>query len=204
MTVENLCSDFIALVDGIFGTYLDATVGFQNQALWLEAEQKKMLKELSINDPINANIQYLDERIIGYNDKPPDQGEQIKHLRTQGEFKQQNRFGGNNHILLGNLCLVAIYQHWEDHYREKIAIALGKKKNELISDIFGDIRHLRRSIIHNSGRAINEVKTCRIINWFQPDQTIALNQEQFEFIVRHTTAYVRSLASLESTPQAKA
>ena len=47
----------------------------------------------------------------------------------------------------------------------------------------GDIRHLRRSIIHNKSIAIPDVSKNLFINWFNPGDIILLDQNKMEKII---------------------
>ena len=81
------------------------------------------------------------------------------------------------------MCLVMIYQYWEDRYREEIASSKGIAKDELMSDLFGDIRYFRNSIIHNKGRALREVNNCKILKWFKEKDDIVLNSEKMDHLL---------------------
>ncbi len=73
--------------------------------------------------------------------------------------------------LAGNL-VVTIYQYWDDTYRGKIADLLGLKKDDLKADIWGDLRHIRRSVLHRKFTAVDEIINCKIIKSFASGQLI--------------------------------
>ena len=78
------------------------------------------------------------------------QGELISGLQRNGEFENLNH----------QAYIVFIYQLWDDHYRAEIATVLGfKDKDAIRSDLFGDLRGIRHSIIHN--RAVLASKHLR-------------------------------------------
>ena len=108
----------------------------------------------------------------------------IVHSCTQGEYRKRNAKDGRNHIWMGQLALVQMYGFWDDCYRQKIAEASGREKNDLKSDIMGDLRWLRQSIVHHRGIALNEVEKCKILNWFREGDTLSFTPEQFEILVR--------------------
>jgi hypothetical protein len=74
--------------------------------------------------------------------------------RTAVEVILANREDGANWTFMGAMCIVAAYQLWEDHYRSRIAAHLGREKLQI--PIFGDLRRLRRCIIHNRGRWLED------------------------------------------------
>ncbi|MBI4674726.1 MAG: hypothetical protein HY741_24030 [Chloroflexi bacterium] len=102
---------------------------------------------------------------------------------TQGEWKEKNGKDGVKIRLVGNMCLVMIYQYWEDKYREEIAKSKRIAKDELMSDLFGDIRHFRNSIIHNNGRAISEVSRCKIPRWFTENDEIVMDAAKMDRLI---------------------
>jgi hypothetical protein len=81
------------------------------------------------------------------------------------------------------MCLVMMYQYWEDKYRDEIATSKGITKDELSSDLFGDIRHLRNSIIHNNGRAISEVSRCKVLKWFKEDDEVVIDAQKMDRLI---------------------
>jgi len=109
----------------------------------------------------------------------------IHHECTQGDFKRRNAPHGMNYRFMANMCLVSIYQYWEDHFRKRIASAINKKKNQIVLPIMGDIRNIRRSILHNDGKAILEVENNKIINCFKNGDEIIFSAEQLDMIIDH-------------------
>ena len=91
-----------------------------------------------------------------------------------------------------------IYQYWEDHYRGIIAECLGKQKNEIKVPLFGDLRDLRRSIIHNHGRAIPEVEHSEVLIWFKEGDPIQLTQDMFGQMVDEV---LECLEQIEAHPE---
>ncbi|MBT3373971.1 MAG: hypothetical protein HN742_24420 [Lentisphaerae bacterium] len=107
-------------------------------------------------------------------------------------MKARNAPDGANFTTLGQLCLVSFYDFWNDYLRREYVVAKGKleaneTKKVVIKaalrqhashDLWGDIRHLRISVVHNRGIATSDVSGCRLIKWFLPGDPIALTPEQ--------------------------
>lgn len=107
------------------------------------------------------------------------------HQSNQGELKARNRKGGANDRAMSRVLLITIYQFWEDHYRQEFARALGKEeKDEIKSDFFGDIRHMRNGIIHHRNRATADIRRCKILKLFAPDEEVYLTSEQAKQVMR--------------------
>ena len=165
--------EYKRIVDSIWGTYLDATTGFQ--------KVKEMI------DKIHANLKGVDnpdDLQFIYGKGNPNSPDAIAlHRCTQGKIKERNSKDGENFKFIGNMSLISIYQYWEDYYREKIAKEKKLNKNDIKSDVMGDLRLIRISIIHHKGIALEEVEKCKILNWYKKDDKIFIDQDKLEQIL---------------------
>ena len=172
----NVIELFEIVIHNIYGVFLDCKLGFRLNYNQLLKMQKETIEEFKIT--------YLDSThfIYGKGD-PNNPDKKVLHRTTQKEVKERNCEEGLNHILIGNYLLVAIYQFWEDYFREEIARLLKIKKNELTYDIFGDIKSFRKSIIHHNGVALEEIENNKILKWFKKDDPIYIDDKKFETII---------------------
>jgi hypothetical protein len=182
----NLINEFESIVKEIHGIYLDTEMGFTLILRGVEEMQKKMSLE------IGKSIEDLDK--LPFRHSSPEMGE--IHTETQGEFKIRMSTGGRNHTFAANMCIISIYQYWEDHYRSAIAEALGKNKNDLKAPIMGDIRLLRNSIIHHKAIALKELEKAEIVNWFKENDQIKFDRNQIVLIIRLVYQYIEELKYL--------
>jgi len=186
-----LFAEFYSVVDSIYGVYLDSTRGFHLVKEQQITAQKQALQMLKLTQPELVNIEYLDKRPTTYGRGDPNKPQHVKlHTCTQAELKGRNEEGGANQKFIANMCLVSIYQYWDDHYRKEIAVVLGKDKNDLQSDIMGDIRLLRRSIIHHEAVCKKDVEKCKLLNWFKKGDEIFIDKEKFEQVISHIYNYI--------------
>ena len=81
------------------------------------------------------------------------------------------------------MCVLIIYQYWEDYFRGEIAKQLGVKKDDILSDIMGDLRLLRHSIVHHGGIALKEIENCEVIKWFREGDEIFINENKLKQII---------------------
>lgn len=89
------------------------------------------------------------------------------------------------------MALVMIYSYW-DHFRAQIETARGLTKDALKSDVMGDIRRLRQSIIHHRGIATDN---CKVLTWFTKGDEIFLNEQMFLQMISYVRAYLDELRS---------
>lgn len=76
---------------------------------------------------------------------------------------------------------------------EKIAETRGIAKDDIKSDVVGDIRHLRHSIIHDIGIATKEVENCKVLKWFNEGDKVFLNEQMFLQMISHVRADLHEL-----------
>lgn len=188
--MKNPIDEFSLIIDEIYGLFLDSTQGFHHNI-----EELTKLQFRSIN-VLKKSIAEQDKGIMTYGKGDPDEKDSlVLHRCTQGELKERNEKNGQNTAIIGNLCLCQIYNYWEDHYRNEIAEYLGIKKNELVSDILGEMRVYRHSIIHKRGLGKQEIEKCQILNWFKMDELIKIDEHKFEIIVTQLYKYLRGIKS---------
>lgn len=119
----------------------------------------------------------------------------VAHVTTLAERIARNADTGQNAIIVGNMALVAIYSYWEDNSRERIAAVKGVPRDQLVSDVMGDIRHLRHAIIHNRAVANNVVAKSRVLTWFAAGDDIFLNEQMFVQMISCVRSYLHELRS---------
>ena len=185
---SNPIKEYLGVVDDIYGVFLDCTLGFQNNRKYMIDNQRLASTRLGLS------VAQLDKRNLTYGTgHPNDPNNVLLHKCTQGQLKERNIKDGNNTVLIGNLCLCQIYNYWEDYYRNRIAQYLGIEKNDLMSDIFGDLRYYRQSIIHNRGFAIKNIEKSKIILWNVYKEKIKITQDEFKEIIYYLKIYLNEL-----------
>ncbi len=192
--------EFEDVVTSIYGVYLISKQGFQLLVKVLKDDQLTTMNELKSTHPERASIQYLDSRPYIFAKGNLDLSNVVEFLYkcTVGECKERNSERGMNSRFVGNMCVIAVYQYWDDYYRQEIASLLNKAKNELTSDIMGDLKILRRSIIHHRGIALKEVENCKLLHWFKKDDEIFIDRNMMQYIVSQVKVYLQTLRGLES------
>ena len=184
----NPIEEYIQIIDKVYGLFLDATFAFPTHRKDFIKNQERA-SELT-----HLSIEKLDALPITYGIGAPGEPKSVDlHRTTQGDLKKRNEKNGYNTKIIGNLCLCEIYHYWEDHYRKEIAGYLDLSKKELLSDIFGDIRNYRRSIIHNKGIAIKEVNNNKLLKWFMGNDMIEIDEDKMKYIIYQVYEYLNHL-----------
>lgn len=182
---KHILKEFELLSMEIVSVYFDSIYGYEHNLKWINRTQKESLERIKIDSP-EFKIDDLDNANFIYGDGTPVVTPlELYHNATQKDYKNRNSQNGRNCKFIGNMCLTMIYQYWEDNYREKIAKIFSVNKNDVKSDLFGDINIIRNSIIHNNSIASSKVKKCKLLKWFKPDDEIFISKDNIVEILRN-------------------
>lgn len=190
--------EFVSIIDSIQGLYLDMRRGFGALVHDIQNKQAEMARDFpgqSIDnfDKLDFTYHLGTEGDATYSDV---------HRCLQGEFKRRNSPSGENPARAGNMCLVQIFQFWNDHYRPEIEISLGWKKGMLKVDVMGDMRLLRNLIIHHGAIADERVRKLRILKWFDDGDRVEITREQFLQLVTLIKEAMQDVRKLMIAPSA--
>jgi hypothetical protein len=187
-TAEELVTRYSWAVDQIHGIFLDATMAMGQLAQGYMQYDANRLDELRKKGQLTPEL--FNPKIVYRGNVKGDPAE--LHVARVHDLIDRNAPGGTNWIFLGQMCVVGIYQFWEDHYRKRLARALNTGPGALKADVFGELRHLRRSIIHNGGYAVPEVARLQMLRSFAPGELITLKPQDIHDLAEEVKAAVRS------------
>ena len=178
-------------MDAFLAAYFDGIVGYQRFRLFLIELQQQSA------EAGGPSVEESDGKafIVGEGD-PNLQTAKVLLSTTQADLKQRNEPDGANSVFLARMLIVAVYQLWEDHYRDQIADERGVERNQVTSDLFGDLRHYRRSIIHNRGLAVDEVRRNHVLRWFPPGAEVSPTRVQMRSLIGLLRAEVERFKSI--------
>jgi hypothetical protein len=156
--VKKAVTAFLEKVDELFGYHSDSTFGFRAtlaQLALAEMERKKR----------SPNVDFDSERVSFGSGHRKHPATRILHETTVRELRLRNSDRGMNHVRAGQNFIVLLYSFWEHEYRPLLAKALGSQ-NDLQIRIMGDVRRLRRDIIHHGGilqeETLNRLELLRL------------------------------------------
>jgi hypothetical protein len=189
-----IVNEYIETIDSVYGVFLDSCQGFESakdifQKSQLETLQRNLELERT-KDPSSSTISYttieaLDSACLIYSKGSKGEGNyrMLHYCPTQDEYKKRNSHEGNNYKFIGNMALISIFEYWESSCRNKLAKHHGVDRKHIKSDILGDLRHIRNSIIHHRGIALPEIERCKIFSWYKENDNIFIDGDQMEDIV---------------------
>jgi hypothetical protein len=211
--IQQLYEEFMQHWNRLHAFYLDASAGFNfvfEHVALAQGEARSFVQDSELDSE-----EFQDTRQFTY--------DQIfaesfclsgMHRGTQGKAKQRNQQDGVNVSTLGQLCVVSLYDFWNDYLRREYVIAKGlldpdEKDNKVIMerlnryasiDFWGDMRYLRNSIAHKRGIASSYVTKCKIIKWFKPGDPVTITSNRMEAIFMAARIFSNALHK-EQFPQ---
>ena len=174
LEARKILDELYQMIDETFLSYI---IALEAPRVWrphlggYEEGYRKLLHEEGIEDAeIERRIEQQDHFI------PPD-----------GEFKIQVNTKKIRKVLAPGVfenlqarnAIKVVYDSWDSSYRPRLEVLVGEK---IQVDIWGDLRHLRRSITHRDSKAMPEMKHAKLITGFIPEEEIILTPEVMEKI----------------------
>jgi hypothetical protein len=134
---------------------------------------------------LNSKINELypnDEDLISFASGTPENAI-IRQKVKVGEFKNRIQLGGQNIKVITALCIVAIYQLWEDEYRNPISIEKGVQRGELLLDIFGDLKIIRHSVIHQKSKKNQNFAKLKKLTYMNRREEVTFSDTEFHELI---------------------
>jgi hypothetical protein len=156
---EEISGEFLDVLNDVAGTHAIAVMGVIQVRDWAtKIELAKRTPESSI--------------FIGHGDPNSAQGFAYQRWRLD---TLADRLDGNGPVArdLGQQWIVMVAAHWNDHYRQRIANALGIAKNEVADPVMADLNRMRNDVVHHRGVATaKNTGRCEVLRWFEPGETV--------------------------------
>jgi len=190
--------EFMRFAHYLWGTYLDALGGLRCCRDQVVQFQRKTIDEIKSTQPEHATEEFMDTQPLTHEFEPTsDTPQELLYSSTQGEFKSRTATDGADARMLGYMMIALLYGAWEDEYRGRFATALGyARKNDVKSDLFGDVAQLRHAIIHHRGLATEKVERARILKWFRREEQIFITSAQVDWLYHQIDAYITVLCGI--------
>jgi hypothetical protein len=171
--------DFIDVINQQVGVYCDCLSGFEGNKVRIERQVAR------IQRPTSRRIEKGQPIIVWTSLEDPKSPDVIHNRITRSdEFVQANSEAGFNEQQICWSIIVFLFAHWDEKVRPEIARIRGIEPNEIKIDALGDLRILRKSIIHNDGvvSATDYNKIKKMSDLFSPNAKINLDHDQMHLL----------------------
>lgn len=188
--------EFARHIEALHTLYLDSLVGYSILHERLLGHQDSMGKLLGDHEYATEEFQDTCSMIYKHLSNRDYTPVSMSPVMKQGDMKKRLIDNGQNTLLLGRQCVVSAYAYWEEYLRIEVGKAMGVLPaaacaNEttrrvlnkyVVSDFWGDLRHIRNSIVHSNGIANAEIKKCKVLKWFKEGDAIELGHDRMRSI----------------------
>ncbi|MGH9830962.1 MAG: hypothetical protein ACREDR_47765 [Blastocatellia bacterium] len=138
--------DFIDFVNRQVGVYCDCLSGFQGNKVRIERQVAR------VNRPVSQRMENGQPVIMWVGVEDPTRPDVIHHrIIRADEFIDVNSEARFNEQQVCWGIIVFLFAYWDEKIRPRIAKVRGVKSNDVRVDTLGDLRILRKSIVHNAG-----------------------------------------------------
>lgn len=147
MQYDDVVKEFIDFVNLQVGVYMNSIAGFSGAKIEMERQVARVLRAQSRKKDARGN------QVITHQSFEDARSPDVIHSRivTAESFIQENSPCGINQRQLSYSVIVFIFTYWEDEIRPRLAEAEGVATKDVKSEIMGDLRCIRNSILHTKG-----------------------------------------------------
>ncbi len=202
--------EFARFIESMHTLYLDSVAGYSILHERL-LDRQQIMKDI-LGEHEYATEEFQDTCTIQYKNICEKDFTPVSTspVMKQGDLKERTKHNGENVLFLGKQCVVSAYAYWEEYLRIEIGKAMGVLEQgsqnseetrkilnaNVANDFWGDMKHLRHSIVHKNGIATSDMSRCKIIKWFDPGDTIELDYEKMRTIFLALGKYRNEIHSM--------
>lgn len=195
ITELGILQGFIDFINSQVGVYCDCLAGFQGNKARIERQTARVQRPVSRRKENDQTV------IVWASVEDPASPDVLHHrIIRADEFITVNSEAGFNEQQLCWSIIVFLYAYWDEEIRPQIAKVRGVKPNDVKINAFGDLRILRKNIIHNGGvlpnnayaklKVMNDICTPNAKMTFTHDQMhkifVYVKQAITELILEYT------------------
>jgi len=175
MKYDDIVKEFIDFVNLQVGVYMNSIAGFSDAKMQMERQVARVLRAQSQKKDARG------DQVITHQSFEDPKSPDAVHSRivTADKFIEENSPAGINQRQLSYSVIVFIYTYWEADIRPRLAKASGVDEKNVTSDIMGDLRCIRNSILHTKGVFTSEWHRKLVVlkDCFTVDEQIEISYE---------------------------
>lgn len=195
---------FIDFVNRQVGVYGDCLSSFNGNKVRVERQIPRVQR------PAGRRIEQGRQVIVWASVEDPSSPDVIHHRTIRAdEFVAANSEAGFNEQQVCWSIIVFTFAYWDEEIRPKIAAIRGVKPNDVMIDELGDLRMLRKSIVHDGGHlsVACHTKLKVMASLCKPDASITFTHDQMHKLFVHIKQGIGRLileytGNLPGAPQA--
>lgn len=167
--------DFIDFVNKQAGVYMDCLAGFEGNTARITRQIPR------VNRPTGREIRNGEPTIVWTAFEDPGAPDVIVNTVSRAEdYLAANAEAGFNEQQVCWSIIVFIFAYWDEEIRPALAEVRGVNSNDIMVDALGDLRILRKAIIHNKGIVATKeyAKLKKMSALAEPDVKLTFTHDQ--------------------------
>lgn len=171
--------DFIDFVNKQSSVYMDCLNGFAGNTVRIERQVAR------VNRPVRKELRDGQEVIILDSMEDPSRPDVIhSSIRKSSDYLTDNAEAGFNEQQICWAIIVFLFAHWDEEIRPAIARVRGGNSNDIQVDALGDLRILRKAIVHGKGIVSTQehAKLKKMGHFIEPGAKLALTHDQMHSV----------------------
>ena len=166
--------EFIDFINRQVGVYMDAIAGFSGNKARMELQTARVRRRFKKGKDIDGvNI------VVSTSLEDPNSPDVIlNRISRTKDYIAENTEGGYNEQQQSRAIIVFMFAYWDEEIRPRLAQTKNlNSPNDIRVDAMGDLRLLRRAIIHNKGKLTGALHDrLRVMkDLFDPDADILIS-----------------------------
>lgn len=141
---DDVIRDFIDFVNQQVGVYMDALAGFAGHRTRIERQVHR------VNRPARVKVDDRGRQVVVWASYEDPSKPDIIHNRIirAADYLAANSEAGSNEQQHARAVLVFLFAYWDDEIRPRLAAARAVPKEEIRSNVMGDLRIVRNVILY--------------------------------------------------------
>ena len=170
---------FIDFINKQSSVYIDCINGFEGNTVRIKRQVAR------VTFPIRKEIRDGQEVIIHNSLEDPTKPDVIhSNTRKSSVYLSDNTEAGFNEQQICWAIIVFIFAYWDEEVRPAIAKVRGVEPNDIKIDALGDLRILRKAVVHNKGIVTPKeyAKLNIMTDLIKPGEKLVLSHDQMHKI----------------------
>jgi len=174
--------EFMDFVNRQVGVYCDCLSSFRGNKVRIERQIPRVQR------PAGRRVDQGRPVIVWASLEDPTSPDIIHHRIVRAdEFIAANTEAGFNEQQVCRSIIVFMFAYWDEEVRPRIATIRGVRPNDIMIDEFGDLRILRKCIVHEQGHlpASEHAKLKVLAKLCHPDADISFSHDEMHRLFVH-------------------
>lgn len=171
--------EFIDFVNRQVGVYCDCLAGFEGNKVRIERQVAR------VNRPASRRIENGQPVIVWASVEDPSRPDIVHHrIIRANAFMEANSEAKFNEQQICWSIIVFLFAYWDEEIRPRIATIRGVEPNQVQVNALGDLRILRKGIVHNGGAvsATDHAKLKVLPHVCKPNEKIAFTHDEMHTV----------------------